>query len=99
MGDLFVRLPPDFRAGGFVVGPPVGVVVVLVGVEKVLRIFIDQTPNHALRAVGALLRVGEDKLRTIRLERLLTLWAGVSRKREGDAIAALGGDHRVRDSG
>ena len=38
MGDPAFGLPPDFHRGGFVMGAPVGIVVVLIGIEIFIRI-------------------------------------------------------------
>ena len=49
-------------AGRLVVRAPVGVVVVLIGVEVALRIAGEQPPRLADGAVGAFHRIGQDQL-------------------------------------
>ena len=93
------RLPPDLHRGRVVMGPPVGVVVVLVGVKVPVGVGIDELLHVALGAVGALGRVGQHQLGAVRQETLLALGAGVSREGELDAVAALGADHGVGDAG
>jgi hypothetical protein len=39
MGDFSIGLLPDLRAGGFIMGEPVGEVVVLIGVKRMGDLF------------------------------------------------------------
>src|ERR1700736_2028447 len=55
--DRTACLLPDLERRGVVVGPPVGLVVVLVGHEIAIRVLLVDGPRHADRAVTSLHRV------------------------------------------
>jgi hypothetical protein len=66
-------LLPDFGTGGAVVGEPVGVVRVLVGVEKAVGIVAGELAGAANGAIGALVRIGPVHLGAVGAENSLAL--------------------------
>src|SRR5215467_16247020 len=62
MTDAALRLLPDLVAGCKIMGLPVGVVRILIGVEVLFRMLCRQIPSHADRAVGALPAIGIDNV-------------------------------------
>ncbi len=68
VGDLAFGLLPDFVAGGAVVGAPVLVVAVLVGVEVAVGLGSDEFAGLADGAVGAVGGVGPDDLGAVGFE-------------------------------
>src|SRR5690606_32674031 len=77
VGNLPLRLLPDFRRGTFGVRLPVGRIVVLVGVVQA-RIGGGQFTGHHNRPVGAFQRISEDQLGTVCFEDGNAFWAGVA---------------------
>ena len=78
-----------------VVGPPVGVVAVLVGIEVKVRALRVQTPRLADRSVRAFERTGQDQLGAKRAQNQFALGACVFGHAQFDGVAARRTDHRV----
>ena len=79
-------------------GPPVGVVVVLVGHEVAIRVLLVDRPRHADRAVAALLRVAVHDLGAVGMDERLALVADVGGHHQLHAIALRRPHHRVGDA-
>ena len=97
--DLAFGLLPDFVAGGAVVGAPVFVVGVLVGVVVAVGLGGDQLAGLADGAVGAVGGVGPDDLGAVGCEVALALVRDVGRHAEGDGEAHGRAEHGVGDAG
>src|SRR5271155_3941771 len=85
VGDLSLGLTPYLRRGRLVVGAPVGVVAVLVGVVKLITKFGCHFTGLADRPVGAVGGVRGNDLGAVSGENLLALGRDVGRHAEGDA--------------
>src|SRR6185436_12556464 len=95
VGETAPGLLDDLHAGGFVVGPPVRRVAVLIRVEVAVRFALVSTTGFADRAVAAFHRIGEDEIGTEDIEQLLALSRDVGGHTQHHAIPAGGTDHRV----
>src|SRR5262249_59866573 len=92
MGDASRGLLEYWNAGRFVMGAPVGRIVVLIGVKILVGIGRHDFAHGQDRAVRAGERIGQDKLRAVSLQNSLPLFAGVFREAEFDAVTKRGGD-------
>src|SRR3989442_11790883 len=71
VGDASLGLLPDFVRGALIMGSPVGVVGVLVGVEIFLGMCCGEFSRHPDRAVGSIRRIGINNVGAVALEDLL----------------------------
>src|SRR6266404_117542 len=88
-----VRLLPDFRPSAFIMSAPVGVVIVLVGIEILSGRGVKQLARLELRAVAALAGIGFDDPGAIAMQNMFTLCARIARQTEGDTVAQRRAEH------
>ena len=99
MREPAVGLLDDFGAGAVEVRLPVGRIVVLIGIEIAVRVLHVDLADHADGAVGAFVRVAEDRFGAVGFQDALALSAGVAGQHQFHLVAAIGADHGVRDAG
>ena len=99
MGDLAGGLLPDLRAGGAVVGEPVGVVGVLIDVAEAIWIVAGQLASASNGAVGALAGVGPIHFSPVGTQNPLALRGDVGRHGELDGKAERRAEHGEGNSG
>src|ERR1700742_421455 len=97
--DLPAGLLPDFVGGGVVVGAPVVVVAVLVGVEEFCGVLGDESAGAADGAVGAVGGVGPEDVGAVGGEDVFALGRDVGGNAEGDGEAHGGAEHGVGNAG
>ncbi len=97
--DLTVGLLPDFVCSGAVVGAPVLVVGVLVGVEVTVGFGGRELACFADGSVGAVGGAGPDDVRTVGGEIFFSFRGDVGRHAERDGEAERGTEHGIGDAG
>src|SRR5208283_5167309 len=99
VGDAALGLLPDFVGGRVIVGLPVGVVGILVGVEILLGMFAGQLARLTDRAVGTVVRIGINNVGSVALENLFAFARNVFWHAERDGEGFGGSQHGVGDAG
>ena len=99
MRDASFCLLPDFVGCAMVVGLPVGIVGILVGVKIFLRISGIKFTSGSNRSVGAVTGIGVNNVGAIRMQNALALHRNIFRhaQRHGETFGSA--DHGVGDSG
>ena len=98
MGYAFLCLADDFRAGGVIVGVPVGRIVVLVCVKEAFRVRSRCFACVDYRAVRAVHLICQHQFGPENAQRFDSFRAGVFRQAQGDFVAARGCESGVRDA-
>ncbi len=80
-------------------GQPVGIVVVLIGIEIFVRVAGEDLTRDELRAVSQKHRIGFDDLNSITTEDSFPRQARILRQTNLDAVPTGSADHGVRDAG
>ena len=96
---LSLRLLPDFVGRAVIVGLPVGVVGVLVGVEIFVSMFRGQILRHADRTVGSIGRVGVENICAVGMQNLFALERDVFRHAQRHRESLGRPQHGVCDPG
>src|SRR5579862_5260137 len=99
MRDASFCLLPNLRSRACVVRLPIGIVVVLVGVEEAFRLRPSQFLGLFLGAVGAVTRIGKDKFRSVGLQDRFPLMGGVGGQAQSDFVTLGRADPGVGDAG
>ena len=99
MSDLAARLAPDLGAGGVVVGQPVGVVRILVGVVEARGVVAGQFAGAADGAVGTLIGVGPVDLGAVGAQDPLALRRHAGGHGQVDREAQRRAQHGEGDAG
>src|SRR5215471_2649763 len=99
MRNASLGLLPDLVGGCAVVGFPVRIIRVLIGVEILVRMCCGKLAGHANGTVGSVSGVGVNDVCTVSLQDLLTLTRNVFRHAEGDRKSFCRTEHRIGDAG
>src|SRR6185437_13079977 len=97
--DQAFGLAPDLVGGGAIVGLPVLVIAVLVGVHVAVGVGGGELAGLADGAVGSVGGVGPDDLGAVGGEDVLALLGDVGGDAEGDGKVQRGAQHGVGDAG
>ena len=97
--DAATGLFDDFRPGCVVVRLPVGVVIVLIGIEVAVGVGFHDFPDGTDSAVGAFVSRCQDKLSPVCLQDALAFDRGIQRQAELDLITLCRADHGISDTG
>src|SRR5215216_2038294 len=89
---------PDLGRGCFVVGQPVGVVAVLIGIEILVWIPSEDLTRDELRAVSQKHRISLNDLNAITTKDSLARQARILRQTNLHAVTARSANHGVRDA-
>ena len=99
MSDSALGLLPDFIAGAVVVGEPVVVVAVLVGVEEFFRVLGGKPAREADGAIGAVGSVSPLTVRAVGGEDALALDRNIGGHAQHDGEAHGRAQHGIGDAG
>src|SRR5436190_2818949 len=98
MGHPAIRLPPDLVCGRRVMSLPVRVIVVLIGIEVPVGIFLGKLARNSLRSVGSLKRICLNDLGTETSLDMFSRVARILRQGKRHVVATRRSDHRVSNS-
>src|SRR6266542_6482236 len=93
------RLLPDFWPSAFIMGAPIGVVVVLIGIEILSRRGCKQLASFDLRAIASLAGIGFDDPGAITLQNMFAFAARITRQTERHAVTKCGAEHGEGNAG
>src|SRR5580658_9073413 len=99
MRDPALSLLPDFVGGSVIVGLPVGLVGVLVGVEIFFGMLRGELAGHPDGAVGTVGGIGINDVGAVALQDLLALARNILRHAQGDGEAFGSAQHRIGNAG
>src|SRR5579863_5910405 len=99
MRDSSLGLLPDFVGGAVIMGFPVGIVGILVGVEILIGMFCGQFAGHANGAVGSISRVGVNNVGAVAVQDLFAFSGNIFGHAEGDGKSFGRAEHGVSDAG
>ena len=99
VGDASLGLLPDFVRGAVIVGSPVGVVGVLVGIEIFVGMFRGEFTRDANRAVGSIRGIRINNVGAVALENLLALKGDVFGYAECNGKPIRGSEHGIGNTG
>src|SRR5438445_11707027 len=99
MRDLSLSLSPDFNASTFVMGAPVRIVVVLIGIKEFLRLGSGHLASQQLRPIGSLHRISVDDFSAINSQEACSFGAGILRQAKSNWITSGRAEHRIGHAG
>src|SRR5258708_39493618 len=99
MGDASLGLQPDFVGSPVIVGLPVGLIGILVGVKILIGMFGGQFPRLANRAVRTIRGIGIQNVGAVALQDLLALTRDIFRHAQGNGESFGRAEHRIGNAG
>src|SRR5260370_4932623 len=99
MGYATFSLLPDFRSRALIMGAPIGIVVVLVGIEILSRRSCEQLASFGLRTITSLAGISFNNFRAIAVENMFAFDARVTRQTKSDAVTQRYAVHREGNAG